>query len=317
LQPELYWSGSASPFSVNGNGYLSFSFANGWQNSDLGVNPTDPHNPNFVTSVAGLFLNVLPMYPGQLPGSPPPTGTGLQVSGDGRSVYDPILNVTWPTDANLAATDTFGLPRCIGVGHTGLNGAPPCVADEGTMNWTSANLFVQGMRDANYLGGSNWQLPPIIQQGCMLDACANADDPMAYLFYERLGFLPGDTVDLSTLTTGSFSDLQPYFYWSCVASSNVDPVVSGCSGSPASPELEFDYSFESGFLNTDLETTYNFVIPYYVDTPEPSTGIILLSGTGALYAALRRRHWLFPPSARLALREHVTATTVWITAGPA
>jgi hypothetical protein len=287
LQPELYWSGSISPFSPNGNGYLTYSFANGKQNSDVGVNITDPHNPLRVTSVSGEFLNVLPMYPGQLPGMPPPTGTGLQVSPDGQSVYDPILNVTWLTNANLAASNTFGIARCNNVGTKGLNGAPPCISSSGTMNWTTAQLFVQALNSSVYLGGRHWQLPPILDANCSLSACANANDPMAYLYYQWLGLSAGDTVQLFDAATGPFTDLQPYFYWSCVANSNQDPELSGCSDMSASPGLFYDFSFDSGFLNTDLFSTYDYVTAYYVR--EPST-LALLSTVvlGMIGVALHR-----------------------------
>jgi len=272
---NLYWSGSVSPFSTNGNGYLTFSFANGAQNSDLGVKVTDIHTG--ITSVSGIFLNVLLYYPGQLPGMPPPTGTGLQVSPDGKSVYDPILNVTWPTDANLAASNTFGIARCAGVGTSGAVPPPPCISTSGTMNWTTANLFVLAMSTGGYLGGANWQLPPIADASCKLSDCANAGDPMAYLYYQRLGLGAGQIANLSTSVTGPFTGLQPYFYWSSVANAGPDPELSRCSDQPASPGLFCDFSFASGFLNTDLLSTYNFVTAHYVDAPEPASFWLLLT----------------------------------------
>jgi hypothetical protein len=95
FQPYLYWSGT----SAGGNGYSSLSFNSGFQGANTEYN----------------FLYVLPMLPGKIPGAPAGTGKGLQVNPDGKSVYDPVANVTWLADANLAATNTFGLPPCTAV----------------------------------------------------------------------------------------------------------------------------------------------------------------------------------------------------------
>jgi hypothetical protein len=36
----------------------------------------------------------------------------LQVNPGGQTVYDPVSNVTWLANANLAATNSLGLPAC-------------------------------------------------------------------------------------------------------------------------------------------------------------------------------------------------------------
>jgi hypothetical protein len=204
-------------------------------------------------------------------------------------VYDPILNLTWPTDANLSASNSFGIARCNGVGSKGVNGAPPCISDAGTMNWTTAQQFVTAMNNSAYLGGTNWQLPPILDANCKFSGCANANDPMAYLFYNWLGFPPGGDIHVFSILTGLFNGIQPYFYWSCVANDNLDPQLSGCSDQSASPGLYYDFSFESGFLNTDLLTTDNFVTAYYVDAPEPQSLPIFLTGLGFMAVLACRR----------------------------
>src|SRR5579863_3975417 len=93
FQPYLYWSQSVAPPPA---GNYTFSFATGWQ----GANTL----PN--------FLYALPMIPGKLPGTPPATGNGLEVNPGGQTVYDPVTNITWLANANLAATNAFGLPTC-------------------------------------------------------------------------------------------------------------------------------------------------------------------------------------------------------------
>ena len=122
LQPYLYWSASNGASPENGN--AAFSFATGW----IGANTL----PN--------FLYLLPMIPGKIPGTPPATGTGLQVNPGGQSVYDPMTDITWVADANLAATNRFGLPLCTTPTSPAL-----CVAQDGAMAWDSAVQFIANM----------------------------------------------------------------------------------------------------------------------------------------------------------------------------
>jgi hypothetical protein len=50
------------------------------------------------------------MIPGKIPGTPPATGNGLQVSPDKQTVYDLVANVTWLANANLAASNSSAGP---------------------------------------------------------------------------------------------------------------------------------------------------------------------------------------------------------------
>src|ERR1019366_3736909 len=81
---------------------------------------------------------------------------------DGSIVYDSVTNISWVADANLAASNQFGLPVC-------KSGAPlPCVNASGSMRYNSALAWVSAMNTANYFGHFNWQLPttPITDNGC-------------------------------------------------------------------------------------------------------------------------------------------------------
>lgn len=68
----------------------------------------------------------------------------LQSRLGGQAYYDTELNVTWLADANLAATNTFGV---WGIDPTGY------------MDWTTAQFWIGAMNSANYLGYSDWRLP--------------------------------------------------------------------------------------------------------------------------------------------------------------
>src|ERR1019366_7192347 len=131
FQPYLYWSQTTPP---NGIGYGTFSFDSGFQGSNT--------LPN--------FLYVLPVIHGKISGTPPFTGTGLEVNPGGQTVYDPVTNLTWLANANLAASNTFGLPPCKDQANPKL-----CVNQDGAMNLDSAHQFVTNMNTSNgagYLG---------------------------------------------------------------------------------------------------------------------------------------------------------------------
>ncbi len=82
---------------------------------------------------------------------------------DYQAYYDTVLNITWTADANLAATESFGLPR--NVGYPDINGNNPIVTGElgpdGEMSWYTAVIWVGAMNSASYLGQTGWRLPTI------------------------------------------------------------------------------------------------------------------------------------------------------------
>ncbi|MBI3570923.1 MAG: DUF1566 domain-containing protein [Gammaproteobacteria bacterium] len=65
----------------------------------------------------------------------------------GQAVFDTDRNITWLTDANLAASNTFGV--------SGISG--------GAMNWYKAQDWIAAMNAASYLGFNDWRLPTTLQ----------------------------------------------------------------------------------------------------------------------------------------------------------
>ncbi len=244
LQPYLYWSSSQGASATQGN--ATFSFSTGW----LGANTL----PN--------FLYLLPMIPGKLPGTPAATGTGLQVNPGGQTVYDPVTNITWVANANLAASNAFGMPLCTSPTVPGL-----CVAQDGAMTWASALQFLANMNAAAYLGQTNWQAPTI-DTTCPGYNCDGTKNPMGNLFYDQLGFSKGMSVDTTSTAVGQFKNIQPYLYWSCVGST----IQSPCDAPGPAPNFEESYSFGSGFQGTDLLANDLYVAAYFVGTRASSTG---------------------------------------------
>jgi uncharacterized protein (TIGR03437 family) len=244
FQPYLYWSQSAAGPS---QGNATFSFATGWQ----GANTL----PN--------FLYLLPMIQGQIPGTPPAAGAGLQLSPDKQSVYDPMTNVTWAANANLAAANTFGLPRC-----TDPTAPAICVAQDGAMTYASAVQFIANMNAGGYLGQKNWQMPSI-DTNCPNYNCDGAGNPMGNLFYRQLGIRQGmSVVAVPDTAVGPFHNIQPYLYWTCQGAT----IQSACQTDGPAANFEWSYSFGSGFQGTDLLANSLYVTAYFVGNRTAPSG---------------------------------------------
>ena len=166
----------------------------------------------------------------------------------GQAYYDTVLNITWLANANLAASNTFGV--------TGIT-------VNGTMSWAKANEWIAAMNTANYLGYNDWRLPAVIDTGTPgcnaaytgTDCGYNVDlstGEMAHLYYSTLGNVgyydtsgnptgcPGDP-NYCLTSTGPFSNLQPLYYW------------SGTVYAPAPGSLAWDFLFGSGYQGSTYQ----------------------------------------------------------------
>ena len=262
FQPDHYWSSSPGG-GMSNNNIANFDFVDGSQGG----------------GTAGDFHYVLPMIQGKIPGTPPASGTGLQVNPDGQTVYDPMAGVTWLADANLAASDTLGLPRCQ-TPTTPMN----CVAQEGSMPDSSAGQFIINMNaydhGAGYLGQTNWQLPPV-NATCPTLGCHDMNNPMGILFYIQFGLSAGTpVVEPPDIAVGPFLHLWPYSYWSCQGLT----IQSACEAygpngpSVIPPTFEWGFSFGDGYLGTSAVPANLFVTAYYVGCGLPELWCSLLSG---------------------------------------
>jgi len=243
LQPYLYWSGT----NAGSNGNNTFSFDTGWQGAN-----TPTH-----------LIYVWPMIPGRLAGMPASTGQGLQVNPDGQTVYDPVSNVTWLANANIAATNPFGLPACQTATTPVL-----CVGTDGAMNLDSANQFIANMNTAKYLGQTTWQLPAI-DPACSGYDCGSAKGPMGELYYGQFGLTKGmSAVSTPNLAVGPFHNFQPYLYWTCLGATVTEP----CQSDTPVNNQEFSFSFGNGFEGTDVLANDLFVTAYFVGTAAVVSG---------------------------------------------
>ena len=135
--------------------------------------------------------------------SPLQAGATLVLSPDGITVYDSANNISWLANANLAATNRFGLPVC------NASGTQPCVNPSGSMSYKSAAAWVQAMNAANYLGNTNWQLPttPLADSGCGFVGPQNnsfgygcSASALGSLYYNALGLKsPNTAVPIPTI----------------------------------------------------------------------------------------------------------------------
>jgi hypothetical protein len=236
FQPYLYWSGS--PAADPKQGFVSFSFNSGFQGANVWRN----------------YLYVLPMIKGKLPGTPPAAGKGLEVNPGGQTVYDPVAEVTWLADANLAARETFGVAD---------------ISPDGAMEHTAADQWVGAMNKADqgrgYLGHTNWQLPATgpPDSSCSMKGTTGFDctgSAMGELFYKQLGLHRGESVVAAPdVKVGPFHNIQPYLYWACEA----ETALSACQAQGPGEGFEWNFSFGNGFEGTNLLANDLYVIVYY------------------------------------------------------
>jgi hypothetical protein len=236
FQPYLYWSKSAAADPKQG--FVSFSFSTGFQGANVFRN----------------YLYVLPMIKSKLPGTPPAPGSHLQANPGGTTVYDPIAQVTWLADANLAARQTFGI--------AGIN-------RDGAMSHDTALRWVEAMNQADggrgYLGQAAWDLPETgpPDPSCSMKGTTGygcTGSAMGSLFYRQLGFRPGDSViGPSEAHVGPFYNVQPYLYWACAGASASSP----CRSEGPAEGFEWNFSLGNGFQGTNLVGNALYVIVYY------------------------------------------------------
>lgn len=249
FQPYLYWSATANPDSSKG--YRTFSFDTGWEGSNVNKH----------------YMYVLPMIPGKLPGTYYPTGVSdLQISADGRTVYDPIpppAGVTWLADANLAKSQNFGIVGTNGDGTALINPDGSMANDTAQTLWIPAMNAYIGPDGVGWLGQTAWQLPPTADPDSSCNASFDCTgSPMGELFYSQLGLSAGVAVVPTPDTdVGPFHNIQPYLYWSCGEPDTNPP----CQAAPPAPGYEWSFSFGNGFEGTDLIGNDLYVMVYSPD----------------------------------------------------
>ena len=128
-----------------------------------------------------------------------------------QAYYDTALDITWLADANLAASNTFGAPRC-------NQSYPNCIDGLGFMNWLTAKTWIAAMNNANYLGVNNWRLPLTLQPdtSCQYQLDAGSQFPLQGVGAcsgSEMGYL-FNVEGISGYSRPPFTNIVQQSYWS-------------------------------------------------------------------------------------------------------
>lgn len=115
----------------------------------------------------------------------------------GTAYYDDQLDLTWLTNASLAASETFGV--------TGISAA-------GLMDWDTAQDWIAAMNSSGgsgYLGFNDWRLPDVdVNNDFTIEGCTSGspclDNEFGHMYYFN---------SVSQNLSGAFSPLH-FSYWS-------------------------------------------------------------------------------------------------------
>lgn len=193
----------------------------------------------------------------------------------GLAVYDTDFNITWLADANLAASDTFGVSG---------------IAGSGIMTWDTAQSWINAVNTAGYLGYSDWRLPTTLQPDatCAFQSgsvsygynCSGSE--MGHLFYTELGGVAGTSIQTTHNSSLSlFSNIQPGNYW------------SGTEYAPDAASSAWIFGFLYGGQDADYKSANLYALVVrpgdVAAVPLPSAVWLLGSGLIGLFGFRRRR----------------------------
>jgi hypothetical protein len=203
------------------------------------------------------YLYVLPMIKGKLPGTPSTSDSRLQADPGGRTVYDPITQVTWLADANLPAKQPLGIAE---------------IKRDGAMDHEAAVRWLKALNetDGGYLGRTDWDLPETgpPDPSCSMKGTTGfgcTSSALGSLFYRQLGLRPGGSViGPSEARVGPFYNVQPYLSWACAGES----ASSACQGNGPADGFAWNFSFGNGFQGTNLVGNDLYVMVY----PDAASG---------------------------------------------
>lgn len=143
------------------------------------------------------------------------------ISSTYEAFYDDVLDVTWQANANLSASETFGVQS---------------ITADGRMSVATANTWVAAANSENYFGYNDWRLPVVVpSNGLSFDMTisydgstdkgygnSSASSELSHLFYATLGNIGRCSVASTSScdvqagsgleNTGPFANIQSAFY---------------------------------------------------------------------------------------------------------
>lgn len=243
------------------------------------------------------------------------TATGANAtlvgSADGKTVWDADVSggITWLSNANLAATNSFGLARNVDLGTIpGVNTyGGSYIYNDGRMTWGGAMKWIDAMNASNggagYLGYNNWRLPTTTDTGIPgYQMSYNSTDggynnpttsEMSHLYYTELGnkgyfsttgaYQPGYGLvnDPANPNDESlFTNLQSDIYWS-----RTEYAVGTLNA--------WDFNFRYGYQNYHGKILSSFALAVrpgqVAAVPVPAAAWLLGSGFLGLIGVARRK----------------------------
>ena len=247
LKESYYWTvqNNGGTSGTSNGGQEVFSFSAGIQ---AGVTINDN------------YFYVLPMVAGAIGTAPVcPAGAGVvaYTSGPaaGNAVYDCKTGYTWAANANLAATNNFGIAGSVTTSPPGRAITVPKISG-GAMLFDTATQWIQAMNAGQYLGSSAWEMP--------------ADSKVLQALSTDLNLTVGDSRLMWTGSLEPFENLQPFFYWACERDqlgTSESPCI-GYAPPDGSSQLQWSFNLDSGFQPTSAVIQKFFVMVYY-----PVTGV--------------------------------------------
>jgi uncharacterized protein (TIGR03437 family) len=244
------------------------------------------------------FFYTLPMIPGPI-GTPPSCSASgptvlLYTSGPaaGSAVYDCSTRYTWAADANIPASNAYGISGTVAIpASLSRTITAPKIAN-GAMLFDTATQWVRALNSSQYLGSSAWQIP---------DSAAVLKD-----LFTDLNLAPGDSRFMATGATGPFQNLQPFYYWGCQRD-QPGTSQSPCTGYAPS-DLQWTYNLDAGFQPTSALVQHFFVMVYYPVTATAAPLVSLVANAEGEDISIAPNTWVEIKGSRLA---RAGASRIW------